>query len=171
MNSIDVEKIIEKEALTSKAATVIRVLALHSDKTDECFPGLKRLANKCRFSVRTVQRGLDELLEKGIITKKHNYRPDGSQTSNIYKIIRVTAERINAAVENSMQKINDLRKKMKAIEINKKIKSNQITLDTIIKKQTKFLDFNLFNIFNKIKFSDLAMGGSHIDHPRTQHSN
>ena len=84
MNNIAINTIIKSEDhLTAKAAAVLHNLALHSNKNNECFPALKTIARECRLSLRTVQRALDELLSAGIITKKHNYRPNGSQTSNI----------------------------------------------------------------------------------------
>lgn len=124
MNTIKAYEIIANTELTKKAAAVLLNLTMHSNKEDKCFPALKTIARECKMSVRSVQRGLDELLEIGLITKKHNFRANGSQTSNIYTIVAAVEERAAAAKENAMLKMRDLRKRMEQA----KAKKNQTAL-------------------------------------------
>ncbi len=51
-----------------------------------CFPSNKKLIELCRFSDSKILRVKNELVSKKIISVKQRFRPDGSQTSNIYKI-------------------------------------------------------------------------------------
>ncbi len=47
------------------ARLVMLALADHADENWSCYPGLELLATKCRVSERTVERGLDELVDLG----------------------------------------------------------------------------------------------------------
>ena len=51
-----------------------------------CFPSNKKLIEQCGFSDSKILRVKNELVAKKIISVKQRFRPDGSQTSNIYKI-------------------------------------------------------------------------------------
>lgn len=98
--------------MSRKAAAVLHNLAMHSNTKNECFPALKTIAREVKMSVRSVQRALDELLETGLITKKHNYHANGSQTSNIYKIIADLEDRAAAAVSNAQLKLRDMQRRL-----------------------------------------------------------
>ena len=51
-----------------------------------CFPSNKKLIEQCRFSESKILRIKNELVTRKIISVKQRFRPDGSQTSNLYKI-------------------------------------------------------------------------------------
>lgn len=51
-----------------------------------CFPSNKKLVNITGFSESKILRTKNELVSRKIISVKQRFRPDGSQTSNIYKI-------------------------------------------------------------------------------------
>lgn len=169
MNSIYINEIIKKETLSSKAVAVLHNLALHSNKDNECFPALKTISRECHLSVRTVQRALDELLSIGLITKKHNYRSNGSQTSNIYKIIVAVAERAAAIESNAILKLRDMKKRLEAVEA-KKLQAaitlqpaEKIEKDSRGQLSSKFVS----QLFNKItmalKNTNLTIPPSQID--------
>lgn len=176
MNSIAINNIIKSEDhLTAKAVAVLHNLALHSNKSNECFPALKTIAKECRLSLRTVQRALDELLSAGIITKKHNYRPNGSQTSNIYKIITAVAERAAAIEQNAMLKMRDLRKRMEYALAHKNQVSAFPAMRPAVADEKKTghgrLKGMMKSIAGMLKNSDLTRGDSQTDHPGTQQVN
>lgn len=165
MNTIITYKITQEHKLTSKAATVFHCLAHHSNKNNEAWPKLKTIAKETMLSVRTVQRALDELLEIGLITKKHNYREDGSQTSNIYKIILEAEKRVEAAKENAMLKLRDMRKRLEA----KKERTKQTVIDipaaaasaSVEPEAEKNAPMTLISLFSNLKmsfFGNLARG-------------
>lgn len=56
----------------------------HNFETDECFPSVKTLAEKCEMSRRSVIAHLEELERLGHITRLARTRKNGSQTSNAY---------------------------------------------------------------------------------------
>jgi len=51
-----------------------------------CFPSNKKLIDQSGFSESKALRVKNELVTRKIISVKQRFRPDGSQTSNIYKI-------------------------------------------------------------------------------------
>jgi hypothetical protein len=51
-----------------------------------CFPSNKKLIEQCKFSDSKILRIKNELVTRKIISVKQRFRPDGSQTSNLYKI-------------------------------------------------------------------------------------
>jgi hypothetical protein len=51
-----------------------------------CFPSNKKLIEQCKFSDSKILRIKNELVSRKIISVKQRFRPDGSQTSNLYKI-------------------------------------------------------------------------------------
>jgi len=53
-------------------------------KTKDCFPSHAAIGERCALSVSSVQRGLDELREKGVVTWRQRARKDSGQTSNHY---------------------------------------------------------------------------------------
>lgn len=170
MNSIHANKMISNETLSMKAAAVLNNLILHSNKSNECFPALRTIARECKMSIRTVQRGLDELLSIGLVTKKHNYRENGSQTSNIYKIITAIEERAAAIEANAMQKLQDLRRKMEAA----KAKQSQLRYscsaslqDNNKNKSDNSLISIIHGFVKSLKIRNLTIPPSQIDYPRT----
>lgn len=167
MNNIYINEIIKNESLTSKAAAVLHNLALHSNKENECFPALKTIARECRLSVRTVQRALDELLSVGLITKKHNYRANGSQTSNIYRIIEAASDRAAAAAENAMLKMRDLRRRMEAAAAKKAQQSICITPKANNDGILQHIKATFASMAQAFKNEHLARGDSQTDHPGT----
>lgn len=76
-------------------------LALHINTSRECWPSVARLAKLDRVSRATVFRRLARLEEAGAITRSERLRPNGSQTSTLYRLawsrrLRATrARRIN----------------------------------------------------------------------------
>ena len=65
---------------------ILLAIADHADDTGYAWPGIKGVAEKCGLSRRTVQRHLNVLIDKDIITVKPRTRPDGSATSNSYQV-------------------------------------------------------------------------------------
>jgi hypothetical protein len=51
-----------------------------------CFPSNKKLIEQSGFSDSKILRVKNELVTRKIISVKQRFRPDGSQTSNLYKI-------------------------------------------------------------------------------------
>lgn len=68
---------------------LLMALADEADDSGYCFPSQRRLAVKCGITDRTVRRLIVELQAKGHVRIEHRYRPDGSPTSNGYRLLRV----------------------------------------------------------------------------------
>lgn len=76
----------------SPAAKVVLVaLAEHVDMTSwQGYPSVKRLAEICEISPRSVQRHLRELEHRGFITRTQRRRENGSRTSDLYTLAGCT---------------------------------------------------------------------------------
>lgn len=58
-----------------------------NDEGESCYPGQKEISEKTSCSVRTVQRSLDWLEEKGFLIRTERRGEDGYRTSDNYKIL------------------------------------------------------------------------------------
>lgn len=61
-------------------------LKLFANANGECFPSIKRLAYLTKISINKVKSTLNELIQIGLVEKKHRTRPDGGTDSNLYTI-------------------------------------------------------------------------------------
>ncbi len=170
MNTIKANEIVKTTAMSRKAAAVLHNLAMHSNKKDECFPALKTIAREVRMSVRSVQRALDELLEAGLITKKHNYRANGSQTSNIYKIIAAVEDRAAAAVSNAQLKLRDMQRRLAYQQQRQAQMSFMPSKDSNSHAIPQYKNL-LHRAANALKNAYLSRGAGQIDYPGTQQFN
>lgn len=74
--------------LSGRAIKVYIGLALYADREGESFPSLASLAKRTHQSVSSVQRGLAELRESGVLEVFYRTRPVGGQVSNLYRLLR-----------------------------------------------------------------------------------
>ena len=56
----------------------------HNGETGECFPGIKRLAELCEMSRRSVETHITSLEEAGLVKRIAQYRNTGGKTTNKY---------------------------------------------------------------------------------------
>lgn len=71
---------------TPSQRLVLLALADHADDDGVCWPGLKGLVQKTGLTMKTVRKHISGLVSKEIVVCTHRYRPDGSQTSNLYRL-------------------------------------------------------------------------------------
>jgi len=94
--------------LKPRARLVLNCLALHSNKEGKCFPSIKTIAKECGYSVNTVKRALDDLVEAGFVVKEARFdteRKHGGQTSNLYtlSVVQPKAEPVKESVKTEEQ--------------------------------------------------------------------
>lgn len=66
---------------------VLLKLADNADEINhECFPSVPSIAKQCKVSERTVQRTLDKLKDKGLVSFSLRHRSNGACSSNVYKL-------------------------------------------------------------------------------------
>lgn len=72
----------------SPAAKVVLVALAEHVAMDswQGFPSVKRLADYCEISQRTVQRHLQDLEDLGLIERSPRFRENGSRTSDLYTL-------------------------------------------------------------------------------------
>ncbi|MBS6457182.1 MAG: helix-turn-helix domain-containing protein [Firmicutes bacterium] len=62
----------------------VKPIAAETDGT--CWPSVRRIAADLKLSRRTVQRALSDLEHHGFLERTHRRRPNGSLTSNLYRV-------------------------------------------------------------------------------------
>ena len=72
--------------LSHRARTVYMYLKDRSDAGNTCWPSGRRIAEDLKLSRRTVQRALTDLERHGFLERTHRRRPNGSLTSNLYRL-------------------------------------------------------------------------------------
>lgn len=76
----------QNEELPHRALSVYMYLHDRSDAAGICWPGVKTIAADLRLSRRTVQRALNDLEKAGWVSRQPRRRPNGSLTSNQYRL-------------------------------------------------------------------------------------
>ena len=72
--------------LPSRARAVYMYLRDRSDAEGKCWPGIKTIARDMNLSRSTVKRALADLEQHGYLATLPRYRPNGSNTSNLYTL-------------------------------------------------------------------------------------
>lgn len=71
------------------SVVVYAVLAEHANADQECWPSIRRIAERANVTSNTVRSAVAELEETGWLTVRGRVTEEGRQTSNLYKIRRV----------------------------------------------------------------------------------
>ena len=80
-----IKAVMARHDLRGPAKSIAIVLAEHAHKDGrESFPSVSTIARESGYCTRTVQRSLEQLMEKGIITKTKRWTP---RTSNTYRFL------------------------------------------------------------------------------------
>ena len=72
--------------LPPRAVSVYMCLKDRSNSAGSCWPGIKTIARDMNLSRSTVKRALADLEQHGYLAKLPRYRPNGSNTSNLYTL-------------------------------------------------------------------------------------
>ena len=75
-----------RQELSHRAKTVYMYLKDRSNADGTCWPSVRRIAADLKLSRRTVQRALSDLEHHGFLERTHRRRPNGSLTSNFYRL-------------------------------------------------------------------------------------
>ena len=74
------------EDLSHREKTVYIYLRDRADASGVCWPGIKTIARDMNLSRSTVKRALTDLEQHGYLAKLPRYRPNGSNTANLYTL-------------------------------------------------------------------------------------
>ena len=74
--------------LPHRAKTVYMYLRDRANEKETCWPGINRIASDLDMSRSTVKRALGDLIQNGYIEKELRYRGNGSNSSNLYTILK-----------------------------------------------------------------------------------
>ena len=72
--------------LPPRAISVYMYLKDRANSAGSCWPGIKTIAHDLNLSRSTVKRALTDLERCGYLSKLPRYRPNGSNTSNLYTL-------------------------------------------------------------------------------------
>lgn len=75
-----------QQRLAPNLKLILMALSDAADDDGVCWPSVTTLAKKCNVSTRTVRRGLQSLIESGLLDSEPRYRNDGSNSSNRYRL-------------------------------------------------------------------------------------
>lgn len=53
---------------------------------DSCFPSIATICKETKLSRSTIKRALNDLEKAGFLNKERRYRPNGANSSNLYKL-------------------------------------------------------------------------------------
>lgn len=59
----------------------------HTNKSGQCWPGIRTIAADLNLSRSTVKRALDDLCKAGLISITPRWRENGSLSSNLYQLL------------------------------------------------------------------------------------
>lgn len=80
----------------------------YGNKKNTCFPSQQYISEHLHKSVRTVQRGIKELKDKGLIKVKRR-----GSISNVYTMLRKVVIDSSKTINNKVKKVEDTIKKVK----------------------------------------------------------
>lgn len=72
--------------LPHRAVSVYIYLADRANKNGECWPAIPTIARELKLSQTTVRRALDDLRKEGLLETEQRYRPNGGNSSLLFKI-------------------------------------------------------------------------------------
>ena len=75
-----------QQRLSPNLKLILMALSDAADDDGVCWPSVTTIAKKCNVSTRTVRRGLQSLVENGLLVSEPRYRNDGSNSSNRYRL-------------------------------------------------------------------------------------
>lgn len=75
-----------QQSLSPNLKLILMALSDAADDDGICWPSVSTIATKCNVSTRTVRRGLQSLIETGLLMSEPRYRNDGSNSSNRYRL-------------------------------------------------------------------------------------
>jgi len=80
---------------------VLTVLGDAANEQGVCWPRIATIAEKVGVSPRTVQRAVQHLVERELITVEQRNRSDGSCSSNLYKLLLERGDSLSPAPDRS----------------------------------------------------------------------
>jgi len=80
-------KAISDEHISNSQFRTLAALGLYGDQDGWCFPKLTTLGKLLSKSKQAVSKDIQMLAELGYVEVKHQYREDGSQMNNLYRLV------------------------------------------------------------------------------------
>lgn len=84
--AVDVAVLRDRE-LSPWAKVIYAVLCTYADRTRVCFPSVATLCSDAGMSERQARYALKELEKSGYVEKRPQFREDGGQGANLYRIV------------------------------------------------------------------------------------
>ncbi|MBV4420688.1 MAG: helix-turn-helix domain-containing protein [Clostridium tyrobutyricum] len=84
------------------------LLSMCYGKKNTCFPSQATIAKATHRTIRTIQRGLKELEQKGIIKSRRR-----GSTSNLYTVLKKVQLQAKEVVSSATEKVENTIKKVK----------------------------------------------------------
>lgn len=91
-----VTSLIWNEELSCYAKTVLAYMSYCANREGVCYPSMRRIADECHMCRSSAIKAVNELVEKGLISKEMravNTARGSRQTSNLYRLLAPRGER------------------------------------------------------------------------------
>jgi hypothetical protein len=85
-----------RQDVPSTPKLVLLALADASDDEGRCWPSVAKLSVKASASTRTVRRAIQLLIDQCLITAEPRYRPDGTCSSNTYRLTMQGGDKLSS---------------------------------------------------------------------------
>lgn len=95
------------------------LLSMCYGKKNTCFPSQATIAKATHRTIRTIQRGLKELIQAGFILSQRR-----GSTSNLYTVLKKVQLQAKEVVSSATEKVEDTIKKVKNSFYSNKKKDN-----------------------------------------------
>jgi predicted transcriptional regulator len=121
MSKGEIINAVYKVNLSKRATLVILYLINRANENMNCFPSIKRIAEDCSISPRTVQRALNDLIDAGFLKRESRYHEKGGQRSNYFTVLKGAVEitEVNLfEVESERQGVSENGEKEKRSKIS-----------------------------------------------------
>lgn len=77
---------IYSEDLPHRAKAVYMYLKDRCNKNNQCYPAIGTIARELQLSRRTVERGIADLVQAGLLEKEQRWRENGGRSSLLYTL-------------------------------------------------------------------------------------
>ncbi len=110
------------EGMDAQSQVVFMHICKYLNDEGSCWPSMNRLAKDCGMSRRTVQRRIDLLVEKNVLSTEKRHREDGSYTSSLYRVVLSSTpsvrESLGVVSESHMGGVRESQHELNLIELN-----------------------------------------------------
>jgi predicted transcriptional regulator len=125
--------------LPCEAQVIFMHLCFFSDENGTCYPSRQTLADRSNLNIKTIDKYLSLLIDKGIIKKKQRRLKSKEYTSNSYQIL--IKETTRGGGQDTLGRVCDTPRRERGGELTIPINYNTINSSKSVSKETDKVEF------------------------------